>query len=316
MVMSFPVDDLANRAGVPAAHSAARGAMFLSLAILGWGLTWPINKALLDSLSPPWLAVMRSAIGTAALLAIAVPGARLVVPPREDWPVVASIALLHMVGFSLLAAIGLQYVPVGRSVVLAYTTPLWVMPAAALLLGERLTLRRLAGVAAGLLGLGLLFNPGALDWNDRASLLGHGLLLVAALCWAASIVHIRAHAWRSTPFQLVPWEALLATVILGAIALASGPWLAVQWDARLVLLLIGTSVLGVALPYWAVAMAGRNLPAIGVSLGLLGTPIVGILVANLALGEAPDALAWIALACVLGGAALGIVDERPGRRAS
>ena len=298
------------------AHSATRGAAFLSLAILGWGLTWPINKALLADLSPTWLAAIRSAVGTAALVALALPGGRLAVPPREDWPVVASIALLHMVGFALLAAIGLQHVPVGRSVVLAYTTPLWVMPAAALLLGERLTLRRLAGVAAGLLGLGLLFNPGALDWSDRSALLGHSLLLVAALCWAGSIVHIRAHAWRSTPFQLVPWEALLATVVLVAIALASGPWPSVAWNGRMLLLMLGTSILGVALPYWAVAMAGRNLPAIGVSLGLLGTPIVGIVVANLALGEVPEALVWVALGCVLGGAALGIVDDRPGRRAS
>lgn len=316
MVLSFPVDPRAIRDGAPAAHFAARGAMFLSLAILGWGLTWPINKALLESLSPPWLAAIRSAVGTVALVVLAIPGRNLAVPHRQDWPVVASIALLHMVGFALLAAIGLQYVPVGRSVVLAYTTPLWVMPAAALLLGERLTRRRLAGVAAGVLGLGLLFNPGALDWNDRASLLGHGLLLLAALCWAASIVHIRAHAWRATPFQLVPWEALLATLVLGAIAFASGPWPSVAWDAGLLLLMLGTSLLGVAMPYWAVAMAGRNLPAIGVSLGLLGTPIVGIVVANLALGEAPDALVWSALACVLVGAALGIAEERTRRRAS
>lgn len=315
MVLSFPMRDGEQGGGAGLPHSAARGVAYLSLAILGWGLTWPINKALLAELSPTWLAAIRSAVGTAALVVLALSRGRLGVPPRGDWPVVASIALLHMVGFALLAAIGLQAVPVGRSVVLAYTTPLWVMPAAALFLGERLAPRRLAGLAAGLLGLALVFNPGALDWNDHAVLVGHALLLLAALCWAASIVHIRAHRWRATPFQLVPWEALLATVVLSVIALASGPWPSAAWDRRMVLLLLGTSIFGVALPYWAVAMAGRNLPAIGVSLGLLGTPIVGIVVASITLGEVPEALVWVALACVLGGAALGIVDERPGRRA-
>ena len=46
-----------------------------------------------------------------------------------------SIALLHMVGFTLLGTIGLEIVPAGRSVVLAYTTPLWVVPGASLFLG-------------------------------------------------------------------------------------------------------------------------------------------------------------------------------------
>lgn len=293
-------------------HGAGRGVGFLLIAILGWGLTWPINKLLLESLSPAWLAAMRAALGALALVALALPGRRLAVPPRADWPVVLSISLLHMVAFSLLAWIGLQTVSVGRSVVLAFTTPLWVMPAAALLLGERLTARRLGGFIAGLVGLGLIFNPAALDWGDRASLTGHAFLLLAALCWAASIVHIRAHTWHSTPFQLVPWEALIATVVLGAVAFASGPWPSVAWDARLLLLLLGTSILGVALPYWATAMAGRCLPALGVSLGLLATPIVGIVVANVALGETTDAMVWVALALVLGGAALGIVPaERP-----
>ncbi|MFN0299917.1 MAG: EamA family transporter [Burkholderiales bacterium] len=77
--------------------------------------------------------------------------------------------------------------------VLAYTTPLWVMPAATLFLGERLTPRRVIGVALGLLGLAVLFNPFAFDWSDQSSVVGHGALLLAALCWAASIVHIRGH---------------------------------------------------------------------------------------------------------------------------
>src|SRR4051794_1938541 len=119
--------------------------------MFGWGVTWPVNKVILETMSPYWLAAVRSAIAAAALLAIALPRGRLALPPRADMPVLLSITLLHMVGFSLLASIGLQLVPVGRSVVLAYTTPLWVMPGAALLLGERLTPRRVVGVALGLL---------------------------------------------------------------------------------------------------------------------------------------------------------------------
>src|SRR2546430_12154948 len=113
----------------------------LTLAVLGLGFTSPVNKIILESISPYWLAPFRAGIATVVLLVISIMSGRLAVPPRADVPVVVSIALLHMVGFSILAAIGLQLVPVGRSVVLAYTTPLWVMPAAAIFLGERLSVR-------------------------------------------------------------------------------------------------------------------------------------------------------------------------------
>ncbi|MFM9886796.1 MAG: DMT family transporter [Burkholderiales bacterium] len=302
-----------NTSETVAAPSVSQGIAFLLVAVLGWGLVWPINKVVLESMSPYWFAAIRSAIGAAALLVISMPGGRLVLPLRSDMPVLLSITLLHMVGFALLASIGLQLVPVGRSVVLAYTTPLWVMPAAALFLGERLTLRRAIGVALGLLGLAVLFNPFAFDWNERTSVIGHATLLLAAFCWAASIVHIRGHTWHSTPFQLVPWEALLATVILFLIAPLAEPWAAVDWNAKLIVLLIASSILGVAIPYWAIAMAGRRLSAITVSQGLLGAPIVGIAVATIALGEVPDLSVWIALVLVIGGVALGTMSGRPSR---
>ena len=284
--------------------SANQGIALLLVAVVGWGLTWSINKVVLESMSPFWMAAFRSAIATVGLFLIARLAGRLVVPTRADLPVLVSITLLHMVGFSLLAAIGLQLVPVGRSVVLAYTTPLWVTPGAALFLGERLSARRIAGVALGLLGLGVLFNPFAFDWSDRGSVLGHAALLTAALLWATSILHVRGHAWQSTPFQLAPWEMLLAHAILLALAFVSGPPV-VQWDAKLVALLFATSLTGTAIPHWAVAQAGRALPAITMSLGLLAAPIIGIIVATTALGEVPDPAVWVAVACVVGGVALG-----------
>ncbi len=290
--------------------SAKKGIVFLLLTVFAWGLTWPINKALLESLSPFWLAALRSGIAAISLLIVTLPRGRLVIPPRSDVPVLLSITLLHMVGFAVLANIGLQLVPVGRSVALAYTTPLWVMPAAAIFLGERLTARRIMGMALGFLGLGVLFNPFALDWSDRNSVLGHAALLFAALLWAASILHIRGHQWTATPFQLLPWETFLATALLFAVALILEPRPVIEWNARLILLLLAASTIGVVIPYWAIASAGRNLSAGTVSLGVLGAPIVSIVAAAVALDEVPDPAVWVAIVCVLGGVALGTIRRQ------
>ncbi len=281
--------------------------IFLVAVVLAWGLTWPVNKLLLESLPPLWLMALRSAIATAVLFAVAVARGRLAAPPRADLPVLLSITLLHIVGFGLLAAWGLRLVPTGRSVVLAYTTPLWVIPGARLFLGERLTPRRLGGVAVGLLGLAVLFNPLAFDWTDRDALLGNGAIVLAAFLWAASILHIRGHAWQSTPFDLVPWEMLLATTLFTPLALATGPPGA-EWTGRFVALLLFAAIPGTALAYWATAMASRDLPAVVTALGLLATPVVGVVVATLWLGEALTPSLVAAVVLILGGIAVGAAE--------
>ena len=293
-------DDHASRREGPAA---------LLTVVVCWGLTWPVNKVLLEDLSPAWMMALRSAIATVGLFAIALARGRLVVPPRADLPVVLSITLLHMVGFGVLAAWGLRLVPTGRSVVLAYTTPLWVVPGAWLFLGERLTARRIIGVSVGLIGLVTLFNPTAFDWTSRNAILGNGAILIAALLWAASILHIRGHRWRATPLDLVPWEMLLATAIVTPLAYALDGAPAPTWSGRLVALLLYAGIPGTAVAYWATALASRNLPAVTTALGLLATPVLSVVVATLWLGEPLTVALVVAIVLILGGVAIGARSE-------
>jgi drug/metabolite transporter (DMT)-like permease len=293
-----------------------QGILALIIVVLAWGLTWPVNKVVLLSLSPLWAVTMRSAIATVALFALTAWRGRITLPPREDLPVLLSITLLHMAGFNLLASWGLGLVPTGRTVVLAYTTPLWVTPGAALLLREPLTARRVIGVLVGLTGLATLFNPLTFDWSDRAVVLGHQAILTGALLWAASILHIRAHRWRSTPFALIPWETLLATVLLMPIALTLEPRPQVDWSPSFILLLLYLGIAGTAVAYWAVATASRLLPAVTTSLGLLATPVVSTITAMLWLGEPLTVSLVVAIALVLGGVAIGATDRTVGDRAA
>jgi drug/metabolite transporter (DMT)-like permease len=293
----------------PAGAAAYReGVFFLVIVVVAWGLTWPVNKLLLESFSPLWLMALRSAIGTAAMFGISIALGRLTLPPRADLPVLLSITLLHMVGFTLLSAWGLRLVPAGRSVVLAYTAPLWVIPGAVFFLGERLTWRSMTGVAIGLVGLLVLFNPAQFDWTDRDVILGNGAIILAAVLWAGSILHIRGHRWQSNPFDLVPWEVLLASVILIPAALASGAP-AAEWNGRLVALLLYAGIPGLALAYWAAAVASRNLPAVTTALGLLTTPLVSVAAAVLWLGEPLTMPLVAAIVLILGGIALGITGS-------
>ena len=99
-----------------------------ALVILCWGFNWSVAKLLVQSVPPLWMVSIRSAIALVVLLVLMLATRSLRVPERGDLPVVFNIALLHMTGFAILMAIGLLHVPAGRSIVLGFTTPLWVIP--------------------------------------------------------------------------------------------------------------------------------------------------------------------------------------------
>lgn len=284
----------------------ARGLAMLLVVVLAWGTCWPVNKALLDHMPPLWSLALRSVVSAMALFPIAMATTGIKVPKRQDAPVLLSIVLLHMIGFAVLATLALQFVQAGRSTVLAYTSVLWAPLLAALFLGERVSPRRAIGLGLGILGLMVIFNPLTFNWSDGRAVFGNAALLLGALLWGISIVHNRAHVWHASPFQLAPWQALLAAVILIGIAAAAEGVPQIDWNVRSVLLLLFAGIPGTALAYWAVAVASSSLPAATTSIGLLGTPAVSVIVSMAMLGEQPTVPLIVALMLVLAGVMVGM----------
>ncbi|MEO6840379.1 MAG: DMT family transporter [Bradyrhizobium sp.] len=284
--------------------------MLFAVVVVAWGSNWTMTKILVASVSPLWAVAIRSAIATMALLIVLLARGQLILPRRGDVSVILTVAILHMSAFSALVAFGLQLVPVGRSIVLGYTTPLWVAPAAWLFLKEPVTRSRLAGIALGLAGLATMFNPLAFDWSNHGALIGNGLLLLAALCWAANILYVRAHRWVSTPFQLVFWQALLATLILSALALRIDGIPRIAWSPELASAFLYAGICGTALAHWAMVTVNRSLPSVTTSLGLLATPVMGVAMSAIFLGEPVGSSLICAMAMILGGIAIGTIPSR------
>jgi drug/metabolite transporter (DMT)-like permease len=161
------------------------------------------------------------------------------------------------------------------------------------------------GIVIGLTGLAIMFNPSAFDWTNRDAVLGNGLLLLSALAWSVSILYTRAHRWIATPFQLVFWQALLATILLTILALIIEGELHIVWSDTLIMWFAYSGLVGTALGFWAMTVVGRSVPATTTSLGILATPVVGIASSVALLGEQVGQALLIATTMIIVGIGIG-----------
>lgn len=286
-------------------------ALLLGLVILLWGVNWPVMKQVVGQMPPVSFVAARLGLGTVTLVLVAALAGQLRVPARGDLPVILSVGLLQMTGFMLLVTLALQHVPAGRAGILAYTTPLWVVPLALIFLRERLTRLKLAGLLLGLAGVAVLFNPAGFDWRDPAVLTGNAMLMAGAALWAVNIIQVRGHRWIGTPLALAPWQMGIATICTGIVALVTEDLSGVRWTGTLLSLLAYNGPLATAFCFWAIVTVNRALPAITLSLATLGVPVVGLVSAALWLGEplTPTNLAGLALIAT-GLAAMALADRR------
>lgn len=303
-------------ASLPRSWSAHAGLLTLLAAIVIWGCNWPVMKAGLEHVTPIWFSALRFVTGGLCLFAIQLASGQLKLPTRRDWPLLASVGLVQMMAFTVLGAIAMTQVPAGRSAVLAYTTPLWVTPIAVLVFGERLTRLQSAGLLLGLLGLVLLFNPLAMDWSDSASVQANLMLMGASFLWGMTILHLRYYKGSSSAYQLAPWQMLVASVPLLALAYAvEGPFTGDgSWALWEIVLYVGP--VATAFCFCAVNAASMHLSATSMSTAILGVPLIGLLTSTWFLNEALSPSLVLGGLGIVGGIAVVSLGARRAGRAS
>ncbi|MFO1256868.1 MAG: DMT family transporter [Gammaproteobacteria bacterium] len=276
--------------------------LFLSVMLI-WGLSWPMNKIGIQYLSPIWFTTCRLIIATISSFVVVKFLGKLVFPSKRDLPLILSIGLLQMGIFTILINIGLQFVDAGRSAILSYTTPLWVLPIAILWFNEKATFLKWMGFGLGMSGVLVLFSPWTIDWSDRQTILGNLTLLAAAFCMAISILAARNLRWHRSPLELLPWQFLVGALPTLALAFYIDPHPVAEWNAPLIMTLVYTGLIGTAIGNFAAMIVGKELPSITVSLGFLGVPIFGVLFSSLILHEAITLSIQLALLLIPSGIA-------------
>lgn len=287
------------------ARPETAGLVLLLATVVGWGLNWPAMKVLLEEVPPFSIRAASAAVGVALLAAIALRrGESLAVPPRL-FPRLTLAALLNVTAWMGLASFSLLWLAAGEATIVCYTMPVWASIFAWIVLGERITARRLTALGVGFAGLLVLVLGDGLDVG-LAKLPGVGFALAAALLFSLGTVVTKRWPVAMPPASLVAWQTGLGCLplLVGALIFDSVDVAAISTQSWLLLLYGGIAPLGLCYLAWFAAL--KRLPASAAAAGTLLTPVVGVITAALFLGEP---LGWreiLALSLTIGGVVLAI----------
>jgi drug/metabolite transporter (DMT)-like permease len=264
---------------------------------LVWGCNWPVLKmgvSLLPPLTFRGLTLPFAALGMLAVAKLSGESIRL---PRRLWGEVAVLALLNIGGWNALVLFGVAQLPAGRSVIIAYTMPIWTVLISLALLHEPLDRRKLVGLALGMAGMALLLGDDVrqLQRAPTATL----FILAASVCWAFGTVLLRKWKPPLPPTALSGWMMLLGWVPIALLAPIVAPGPLPELTGRAWFAILYNVFLAGTLAHWAWFTLVRTLPIAVSSMASLPVPIVGVFAGMLVLGERPGPGEWTALALVL-----------------
>jgi drug/metabolite transporter (DMT)-like permease len=274
-----------------------------------WGGSFIFMRVVAPALGPVLTAELRVAIGGGALLAyFALIGFK--VEWRAHWTHYVVIGVVNSAIPFLLYAFAAMHIPASYSAIINSTAPLFSALFAAIWLGERLTLMRVAAFVLGGVGVAMVarLGPAAPDpWMPAAI----GACVLAAACYGLSGVYVKKRASHVKPLAIAGASQVCAAIAI----LPAVPFASPLGDINGVVV---ANLLGLALlcSGFAYMLFYRLIADLGPTRALTVTfliPVFGVAWGVLFLGER---VTWsMALGCALVVAATMLVVRRPRPRA-
>ncbi len=267
-----------------------------------WGGSFLFVRMAVDAIGPLWLTELRVGIAAVAMLLYA-RAAGFALDPRQNWRPYLVLGLINTALPWWLFAWSGKHINASYMAILNASSPWFAAVCGAIWLGEKLSARKILGLALGMLGVALLVGYGPIKVNG-AVVLAALASIGAAACYALAGVYTRMRAARLAPRALALGSLVTASAIVLPFLPAPPPLAAFTWQVTL-------AVLGISLICSAAAylMYFRLIANVGPTKTLTVTfliPVFGTLWGWLFLGEpigistlAGGALIVIATALVL-----------------
>ena len=256
----------------------------LSLLSVLWGYNWVVMKyALLDA-GPFQFGAMRTFFGALCLMGVLLVLKKPLRP--KEVPTLMLLGILQTCGFTGLIIWALVQGGAGKTAVLTYTMPFWVMVLAWPLLGEKIRGMQWLAVFSSLIGLVLIFDPLHLGGD----LFSMSLAVMAGIFWALAVILAKKLHHRVPQLDLVSltaWQMFFGSVPLVVVAFwVDAP--PIDWSPRLFAAIGFNAILCNALAWLLWLYALQRLAAGVASMTSMLAPLIGVLAAWIQLGEQPS----------------------------
>ena len=183
----------------------------ISLAAI-WGASFLFMRVLAPVVGVLWSAEVRVGLAGAALLAMMLVTGR-AMNFRENWKSFLILGTINSaLPFALYSYAALS-IPAGYSAIVNATSPLWGAVMGAAFLGERLTLRKMAGMAIGVLGVAFLVRLGPVEFNSKL-VLAVLACVGATLCYAVVGIYTKKKLTGLTSMQMATGSQVGAAFVL------------------------------------------------------------------------------------------------------
>jgi drug/metabolite transporter (DMT)-like permease len=286
------------------------GFMLIVLALI-WGSSFMFIKVAVRELSPATLILGR--LGLAALtLGVVVPlsiGARATLAGlRAHWPALALVGLLNSAVPFWLLSWGETRIDSGLASIIQASVPIFnALLAFGFFHDQRVTGRRLVGVAIGFVGVALLVGA-----QPQGKILGALAVVAMASCYAGGGLLTRRFLGETSPQVIALGTSAIAALTVLPFGLAQAPSHLPSWKTIASVVVLG--VLGTAVAYLLFFTIIAGAGAAYASFVTYLVPPVALAYGALFLGERVGAAALAGLVLVFGGVALGTRaprDKRP-----
>jgi drug/metabolite transporter (DMT)-like permease len=259
--------------------------VWLALCLI-WGSTWLFIKLGLRDLPPFTFAGIRFLLASAILWAIVIARRRPLPKTGRDW---LKLAWMGSITFALnygLIFWGEQHISSGLAAVLQAMIPAFGLIFAHFYLpNERLTARKLAGVATGVAGVGLIFYD-QMKIEGMAALQGSVALLLSSVCAAYANVFIKARCQHIDSSVIAAGQMVWGVFPLLALgAVLEGDPFDHRWSMRSALALAYLALIGSVLAFLLYFWLVTKIEVTKTMLISLVTPVTALLIGWLALDE-------------------------------
>jgi drug/metabolite transporter (DMT)-like permease len=290
-----------------AAHADAGARVMLVVLCCVWGVTWPIMRIALNEVPPFTMRTFSTLVGGLALFAVCLIRRRnLRLPGIKGWTHVFVSSLLNVASFSVFSTFAQLGAATSRVAILAYTMPIWAVLFAWVFLGERPTGMQPIAVGLCAAGLAVLIYPLAAAGIP----LGIVLALLTGVSWAIGTVYLKWARIAADAMAVALWQIVIAFFVIGACMMIfeGGPdFHAAHIDGMTATVLTGLLGTGIAYGMWFTII--RRLPAMTASLGILGSPVIGVISSVLLLHERPTIPDVVGFALILAASALALFSR-------